>query len=122
MAIVDLQNIIGNTTFASGFSGVSGYSGIGNAYTVIIVSGTSQLANNNEHYIITNVAATTITLPDNPNDGDIIWVTVVNGLNSNIIARNGKSIQGLAEDLTIDIADTTVRLRYINSTYMWRII
>jgi hypothetical protein len=45
------------------------------ALTVQVVSGTSQTAVAGAHYILTNVAATTVTLPASPASGDTVWVT-----------------------------------------------
>ena len=89
--------------------------------TVSVVAGTTQAAVANYHYVLTSTA-TTVTLPASPTDGDIIWVTVANGLTTNVIARNSKEINGSATDLTIDSAYATVALRYIDSTRMWRLI
>ena len=87
--------------------------------TVITVSGTTQTAVKGNHYVLTNVAASTVTLPASAASGDQVWVTVANGLTTNIIARNGLTIESLAQDMTIDSV-TTVKLAYLNST--WRII
>jgi len=69
---------------------------------------------------LTNVAATTVTLPASPASGDTVWITVTNGLTTNVIARNGQSIMGVAEDMTIDNANATVELRFVNSS--WRCV
>jgi len=87
---------------------------------VSVVSTTTQTAVKDSHYIITNVALTTVTLPTSPASGDTVWVTVTNGLTTNIIARNGQTIMGLAEDMTIDTGDSTVPLRFVNSS--WRLV
>lgn len=87
---------------------------------VTVVAGTSQTATSGSHYILTNVALTTVTLPAAPASGDTVWVTVANGLYTNIIARNGLTIMGLAEDLLIDNANATVELRYANTS--WRLV
>ena len=89
---------------------------------IVSVSGTTQTATAGNHYVLTNVATTTLTLPASPVSGDIIWVTPTNGLSTNIIARNGNKIMGLSEDMIIDNPDCTIRLRYINSTVGWRIV
>lgn len=111
----------------AGPAGTSGYSGSGGgggtgAPTISTQSGTTVTAAAGYHYILTNAAATTVTLPASPTVGDIIWVTPVNGLSTNVIARNGNQIQGLSQDMTIDTVDATIRLRWIDSTYDWRII
>ena len=86
-----------------------------------IVAGTTQAAIASSHYVLNNGSATTVTLPASPAAGDSVWVTPGNGLASNIIARNGQNIMSLAEDMTIDNANATVQLRYINSTLGWRL-
>jgi len=92
----------------------------GGSLTVVIVSGTSQAATAGNQYVLTNVAATTVTLPASPASGDTVWVTPTNSLLTNIIARNGQTIMGLAQDMTLNVADTTVRLRFVNSS--WRLV
>ena len=45
----------------------------------------------------------------------------VSGFTDTTIGRNGTNIMGLAEDLTIDIANTGITLIYAGSTPGWRI-
>lgn len=93
------------------------------APTVVIVSGTSQSAAANNHYVLTNTgAATTVTLPASPADGDIIWVMNATSRTDHVIARNGQLLQGVAEDMTINIANVNIQLRFINTTVGWRIL
>lgn len=89
---------------------------------IVTVTGTSQAAISGCHYELTNVAATTVTLPASPAPGAQVYVTPCNGLATNILARNGQNIMSLAEDMTIDNMSVTVELRYINSTVGWRLI
>ena len=91
-----------------------------NSLIVVDVSATSQTAVANRHYVLTNVAATTVTLPASPTSGDTVAITPANSLMTNVIARNGNTIMSLAEDMTLDNANATVTLRYLAST--WRII
>lgn len=86
---------------------------------VDIVTGTTQTAVKGKHYILTNVAATTVTLPSSPSAGDTVFVTVGNGLVTNVVARNGKNIQSLAEDVTLDSKYASVQLRYVDATRGW---
>lgn len=88
--------------------------------TVSVVAGTTQTAVAGSHYVLTNVAATTVTLPASPASGDTVWVTVANALYTNVIARNGQTIMGSATDMTIDSPTTTVRLRFVNSD--WKLV
>lgn len=128
-----LNNVVGGgyvsgysgTIGTSGYSGItgsSGYSGLANLPTLVVVSGTSQSASANNHYVLTNVAATTVTLPASPSAGDLIWVTVGNGLTTNVVARNGNKIQSISEDLTLNATYAAVQLRYINSTIGWTFV
>jgi len=95
--------------------------------TLVIVSTTTQTAVKGNHYVLTNVAATTLTLPADPTAGDVVYVTSANGLATNVIARSpiagvvtSSRIMGLIEDLTINAtAYITLQLRYINATIGW---
>jgi hypothetical protein len=87
-----------------------------------IVNATTVAAANNNHYILKNVAASNVDLPANPNVGDIVIVTPINGLTTNTINNNTKKIMSSATVMTIDRLNYTVRLRYINSTVGWFII
>jgi hypothetical protein len=79
----------------------------------------------NGHYIFRPVSGSPTTpivgsLPPNPINGDMLWITVANSLFTNSIARNTKTIMDLSEDMTIDSDIVTLQLRYVNTT--WRII
>lgn len=90
--------------------------------TMSIVTGTTQSAAANAHYILTNASATTVTLPSSPSAGDFIWITVANGLTTNVVARNGKPIQGIAEDMTLNAPYASVQLRFVDNTEGWVIV
>ena len=92
----------------------------GGSLSVVTVSGTTQTAVAGAHYVLTNVAATTVTLPTSPTSGDTVAITPANSQITNVIARGGNTIMSLAEDMTLDNANATVTLRYLAST--WRII
>jgi len=86
----------------------------------IVVSGTTQTAAAGKHYILTNGAATTVTLPAG-SAGITVAGTNGNGLSTNVIARNGAdTIMGLGENMTLDSAYAAVTLRYLNNS--WRVI
>lgn len=88
---------------------------------VTVVSTTSQTAVAGNHYVLTNVAATTVTLPLGPSSGDTVWVTWTNSLTTNVIARNSQTIMGIAENLNLNsVPNGTVQLRFVNSS--WRIL
>lgn len=91
------------------------------ATVVAVVAGTTQTAVAGSHYILTNVAATTVTLPASPASGDTVWVTWTNTITTNVIARNAQTIMGIAEDMTLDATTNgTVQLRFVNSS--WRVL
>ena len=90
------------------------------AYTVTTTA-TSKTLSNRERCTVT-AAGLTITLPASPSAGAEVAVTVVAAITNTIIARNGQNIMSLAEDLTIDRADVTVTLLYVDAPRGWRII
>lgn len=87
---------------------------------VTVVSGTTQTAVAGNQYALTNASASTLTLPATPAAGDTVVVSIANSRTDNIIARNGSTIMGLAEDMTVDNSNATVTLRYLNSS--WRLV
>lgn len=98
------------------------YGAANNAFpTMNIVTGTSVTAVIRNHYIITNSAQTSITLPAAPTSGDVIWISSDNLLTNNTILRNGNKIKSLAENMLIDIANVTVQLRYVDANVGWTI-
>lgn len=84
-----------------------------------VVTGTSQTATAGNQYVLTNAAATTVTLPASPTAGDTIYVTVANSLTTNVVARNGNKIMSLSEDLTLNAPYAAVQLRYADATRGW---
>lgn len=93
---------------------------VDNGFVVYAVAGTAQTAVPVTHYALTNAAQSTLTLPASPAAGDTVVVSIANSRTDNVIARNGNTIMGLAEDMTVDNANATVTLRFINST--WRLV
>jgi hypothetical protein len=89
---------------------------------LVVVSGTTQAAVANKHYVLTNAATTTVTLPASPAAGDVVWVTVENGRIDNVIARNGQNIESIADDLLLDDTQASLQLRYVNATIGWVLI
>jgi hypothetical protein len=87
--------------------------------TMNIVTGTTQAAVSGNQYVLTNAAATTVTLPANPSIGDTVWITVFNLRTDNVVARNGQKLLGYSEDLTLNLEYAAVQLRYTNVTNGW---
>jgi hypothetical protein len=90
--------------------------------TLSVDSAAAITATAGQHIVCTNAGAVTVTLPASPSAGQTVWVTVGNGRTDTVIARNGENIMSLAEDMTIDNANVTVQLRFINSTLGWRLV
>jgi len=89
---------------------------------LVTVTGASHAAAVNTLCLLTNVAATTVTLLSSPAVDDVIHIRPANGLSTNVVARNGNNIMSLAEDMTLGSPHQTVRLRYINSTIGWALV
>ena len=89
--------------------------------TLVTVSGTSQPAVAGTHYILTNVAATNVTLPAGTS-GDTVWITWTNSLATNTVTPNGaETIMDVAGAMALDASTKgTVQLRYVASS--WRIM
>lgn len=88
--------------------------------TVIDTTPVTAAANN--HYVLTKTTLQNVNLPAGT-AGDIVAVTVANGLATNTITPNGtEEIEGLAEVMTIDTTRGTVWLRYTDNTTDWRLM
>ena len=74
------------------------------------------------YFINTSSAAITMTLPSSPSIGQFISVIDYSGTfdtNNLTIARNGKNIQGLAEDLTVNQERAGLTLVFTDNTQGW---
>lgn len=105
-----------------GYTGSQGPAGASASSVFTVVTGTTQTAVTNGHYALTNVLASTVTLPSSPSVGDSVTVTVANGRVDNVVARNGANIMAYASDLTLNIANATTQLKYINSALGWWLV
>lgn len=123
MAVVSIGTLLkSNVSGFSGYSGagLSGYSGANGALTPWISKTSNYTANNNERIIADTSGGTfTVTLPSSPVLGN--YVVLTDGANwstTNLtIARNGSTIEGVAEDLTINLGGITVELIYDGTTW-----
>lgn len=107
---VEITNNAGSITIATSGGGLP----------AVVVSNTTTIsAAVNFHYVLTAASLTTVTLPASPTISDTIYVTVANSLVTNVVARNGKPIQGLAEDLTLNSAYASAQLRFTDNTEGW---
>ena len=103
----------GNLSFAT----VTG----GAAWQAVVTSSLTVTAKNG-YFINTSSAAITATLPASPTLGDFISFIDYSGTfdtNNLTIARNGKNIQGVAEDLTVSVERAGLTLVYVDTTQGW---
>jgi hypothetical protein len=89
--------------------------------TLVVVTGTTVMTQPGFKYRLTNVSASTATLPASPSQGDLMWIEPGNGRNDNVVARNGNNIMGLTEDMTIGDPDETVVLEFEGGSRGWRL-
>jgi len=86
---------------------------------VTVTASTAITAVAGNHYVLTAATTATVTLPASPTISDTIYVTVANSLTTNVIARNGKNIQGIAEDMTLNAPYASAQLRFTDNTEGW---
>jgi len=89
---------------------------------VTVTASTSISATAGNHYVLTAATTATVTLPASPTISDTVWITVANGLTTNVVARNGKNIQGLAEDMTLNTPYAAAQMRFSDNTEGWILI
>ncbi len=93
------------------------YAAFSNA--AIVIGANSDLVNG-QTYVMT--ASCTLTLPSNPLPNWTIRIINASNTTTGIIARNGKNIQGIAQDVTIDVLNSATTLIYIDDTRGWWLI
>lgn len=120
--LYDGSNSIGSSTNILTSTGTATkWETVANAVSfTITTTAVSKTIADNEFCTVT-AAGQTITLPATPTAGDRVIVGVKNFTNT-IVARNGVNIMSLAENITIDIANTTLALIYVDATTGWSII
>lgn len=85
---------------------------------VTTVAGATQTASAWNHYLMTNAAASTLTLPAAPAANDEVWVTFTNGLYTNVVGCNGKTIYGTAVDFAVNAGVLlTWKFKYLNGDW-----
>lgn len=81
-----------------------------------IQTGNFAAATRNRYSCNTSAGAITATLAASPSNGDVVILRRA-GANTLTVARNGKTIATLSEDLDVDIDKTEVTLTYINNNW-----
>ena len=102
---------------SAGSQGIQGITGALNAWSR--KTGTYTASNGDRLIADTSGGVFTITLPASPSTGHAVefadgasWAT-----NNLTIARNGSTIEGAAENLTVDVAGVSIELIYDGSTW-----
>lgn len=94
-------------------------SGLTSIYDRVISVGVSTTLQNRDFCQVT-VGLCTITLPASPSAGNEV-VVGVQTFTSTVIGRNSSNIMGLAENMTINLPNVTVKLVFVDATRGWRI-
>lgn len=81
------------------------------------VIGTNTAAVAGRNYIMT--ASLTLTLPASPLAGSLVTAQNSSGTTTCVIARNSSNIMSLAEDMTVDILNSSITLMYADATRGW---
>ena len=84
--------------------------------TVSVIS-TNTTAVDKTIYVM--IGSLTLTLPLNPTAGNIVYFSNRSNTTTVTIARNGQNIMGLAQDMTIDIAQGMGSLVFADATRGW---
>jgi len=95
------------------------------ALTWNIASSNVTMTKNNGYFVDTSSGSKTMTLPTIATLGDTIRINDLAGTfgtNNLTIARNGHKIQGLSDNLLVNVDETSFGLVYSNSTYGWKVL
>jgi len=113
------------TTFGGSVMSGGGGGGTSPALTWNIASSNATMTANNGYFVDTSSGAKTMTLPTSATLGDTIRINDLAGsfsTNNLTVARNGHKIQGIAQDLLVDVEQSSFGLVYSNSTYGWKVL
>ena len=69
-----------------------------------------------------HAGAITVTLPASPSFNDTVEFVMIGSNGTLTVARNGQDIMSLAENMTVNTADASFKLRYFNATHGWRVV
>lgn len=67
-------------------------------------------------------ASLTLTLPASPAAGAFVMVANLSGTTTAVIGRNGSKIEGLTEDMIINVVGAVFTLVYTGATNGWEIV
>jgi hypothetical protein len=109
------------TTNGSGVLSFATISG-GASWQAVITADPANAVAGNGYFCNTTGGAFTVTLPTSPSLGDFVSFIDYAGTfdtNNLTIARNGKNIQGVAEDLTVSVERAGFTLVFVDDTQGW---
>lgn len=86
-------------------------------WNTVAVGGSATLASGGRYYAS---AGSTVTLPASPAAGNQVTISV-GQYTDVVIGNNGQNIMGFAQPMTIDIANVSVTLEFINSAQGWTV-
>ena len=93
----------------------------GRIYTTVSNNQTTSKTIGNREFVSVVGAGLTMTLPASPAAGNEVAIQV-GDFTDTVIGRNSQNIMGLAEDMTIDVANRTVNLVFTDATRGWRVV
>ena len=93
----------------------------GRIYTTVSNNQTTSKTLSNREFVSVVGAGLTMTLPASPAAGNEVAIQV-GAFTDTVIGRNSQNIMGLAEDMTIDVANRTVNLVFTDATRGWRVV
>ena len=108
----DAQGLTGNPNLNVGIVTVSGLGGV--AFATVTTTSVSKTIINREYCTVV-APGQTITLPASPQNGHEVGIAVSNFRDTTVTAGGSELIMGSTDDLTIDLAYSSIQLVY-NST------
>jgi hypothetical protein len=113
------DNSASNALTIDSSSRMTASAGAAFVYNTTTTSTSKTLVNGEQCFVDT--ATQTLTLPASPSVGDNVRILVGN-FTDTVVARNGSNIMGLAEDLTIDVANMGLTFIYTDASNGWRLL
>jgi len=87
-------------------------------YTSVYVT-VDTTAINDRLYVFTSATTVTLTLPASPSNGDSLYIANRSAISTNIVARNGELIMGLAQDMTLNASQASFKFTYAAGSQGW---
>jgi hypothetical protein len=117
--------VYSNTTEGWRVSSSTSFLAAGSGLVWAIAVSNTSASTGRGYFVDTTTGQVTITLPVAPVIGDQVAISDLLGtfaLNKCVVARNGKNIMGVAEDLDLDVQNLGVLLVYSNATEGWKVV